>query len=360
MSATFLPGTVSLLAASHQFPPQQLSNAQLILALEQLSGKRYAKIAARIAPFLGIEQRHFSRSIEKAVSRPNPSNSDLAERTVRALVSQSCLALDDIDYIIGHTTTPDTQLPPSIAWVAEKLRYRGAFMELRQACTGFANSLQIAIPRIAMLGKPVAIVGSETGSVYFDYQPDFLDRSQLINYMQMGDGAGGIIVAPETHQGIGIISDCFTGQIGINKSPGLSLDGGSLPAYTQDTKARFHHDASKVRENGQELFEASIQALKSRGYQLRDFDYIIPHQASGHIDTMLSEALDIDPTKIINDAKHWGNLGSAAIWCSFSNLVNSGELKVGAKIAVLGAEATKYMFGGFVYTHRYTTQEHRV
>lgn len=46
-------------------------------------------------------------------------------------------------------------------------------MELRQACTGFANSLQIAIPRIAMLGKPVAIVGSETGSVYFDYQRIF-------------------------------------------------------------------------------------------------------------------------------------------------------------------------------------------
>lgn len=85
MSATFLPGTVSLLAASHQFPPQQLSNTQLISALEQLSGKRYAKIGARIAPFLGIEQRHFSRSIEKAVSRPKPSNSDLAEQTVRAL-----------------------------------------------------------------------------------------------------------------------------------------------------------------------------------------------------------------------------------------------------------------------------------
>ncbi|WP_394245458.1 3-oxoacyl-ACP synthase III family protein [Vibrio astriarenae] len=351
MSVTFLPGTVSLLAASHQFPPQLLSNTQLISALKELSGHRYAKAAARIAPYLGIEQRHFSRSIKKAVSRPSPSNSELTERTVRSLVNQTRLTLSDIDYLIGHTTTPDTQLPPSIAWVAEKLRYPGAFMELRQACTGFANSLQIAIPRIAMLGKPVVIVGSETGSVYFDYQPDFLDQSQIVNYMQMGDGAGGVIVAPETSQGIGTISDCFTGQIGIDKSPGLSLDGGSLPAYTQNTKARFHHDASKVRENGQELFEASIQALKSQGYRLSDFDYIIPHQASGHIDTLLSEALDIDQAKIINDAKHWGNLGSAAIWCSFSNLVNHGELKAGAKVAVLGAEATKYMFGGFVYTH---------
>ncbi|MGL6260887.1 3-oxoacyl-ACP synthase III family protein [Vibrio sp. WXL210] len=356
MSVTFLPDKVSVLAASHQFPPQVLSNTQLISALEQLSGKRYAKTAARIAPYLGIEQRHFSRSIKKAVSHPTPSNSDLAEQTVRALIKQSRLTLEDVDYLIGHTTTPDTQLPPNIAWVAEKLRYQGPFMELRQACTGFANALQIAIPRIAMLDKPVAIVGSETGSVYFDYQPDFLDKSQLVNYMQMGDGAGGIIVAPETHQGIGTISDCFTGQIGIDKSPGLSLDGGSLSAYTQNTKVRFHHNARKVRENGQALFEASIQALESRGHRLRDFDYIIPHQASGHIDTMLSQALDVDPAKIVNDAKHWGNLGSAAIWCSFSSLVNNGKLKPGSKVVVLGAEATKYMFGGFVYCHQCEAQ----
>lgn len=114
MSVTFLPGTVSLLVASHQFPPQLLSNTQLISALKELSGHRYAK-AARIAPYLGIEQRHFSRSIKKAVSRPSPSNSELTEQTVRSLVNQTRLTLSDIDYLIGHTTTPDTQLPPSIA-----------------------------------------------------------------------------------------------------------------------------------------------------------------------------------------------------------------------------------------------------
>ncbi|GAL26029.1 hypothetical protein JCM19239_2360 [Vibrio variabilis] len=51
MSATFLPGSVSLLAANHLFPDQHLTNAQLLDAIERLSGKRYAKVAARIAPF---------------------------------------------------------------------------------------------------------------------------------------------------------------------------------------------------------------------------------------------------------------------------------------------------------------------
>ncbi|USD61813.1 hypothetical protein J4N45_07605 [Vibrio sp. SCSIO 43140] len=351
MSTTFLPGSVSLLAANHLFPDQHLTNTQLLDALERLSGKRYARVAARIAPFLGIEGRHFSRSIYSHTSVPTPSNSDLVVRVIDTLLEQSNTSLDAIDYLIGHTTTPDTQLPPSIAWVAEKLRYHGPFMELRQACTGFSSGLQIAIPRLAMLQKPVMIVGSETGSVYFDYNEDFLDQSQLVNYMQMGDGAGGVIIAPESEQGMGKISDCFTGQIGVEQSPGLSLDGGSMSVYTQEGKARFHHDATNVRKSGEALFQASILALRSRGYELNDFDYIIPHQASGRIDIMLAEALDIDPNKIVNDAKHWGNLGSAAIWCSFSKLVNSGKLFQGSKVVILGAEATKYMYGGFVYTH---------
>ncbi|AYV19945.1 MULTISPECIES: 3-oxoacyl-ACP synthase III family protein [Vibrio] len=352
MTATFLPGRVSLLAASHQFPEQHLSNGELLGALEQLSGKRFARVAARIVPFLGIEGRHFSRSIQTHTSEPNPSNSDLAVHTIKDLLANSQHTLSDIDYLIGHTTTPDTQLPPNIAWVAEKLRYQGPFMELRQACTGFASALQIAIPRLAMLNKPIAIVGSETGSVYFDYDKGFLDQSQLVNYMQMGDGAGGVIIGPETSEGIGTISRCFTGQIGIDKSPGLSLDGGSASVYTQTGKARFHHSATDVRKSGEALFQASILALREQGFELDDFDYIIPHQASGRIDSMLAEALDIDSNKIVNDAKHWGNLGSAAIWCSFSNLVRSDKLRAGSKVAILGAEATKYMYGGFIYTHK--------
>ncbi|MFC5077707.1 3-oxoacyl-[acyl-carrier-protein] synthase 3 [Vibrio thalassae] len=351
MTATFLPGRASLLAASHQFPEQYLSNEQLLTALEQLSGKRFARVAARIVPFLGIEGRHFSRSIHSHVSEPTPTNSELTANTLKDLLANSQHTLADIDYLIGHTTTPDTQLPPSIAWVAEKLRYQGPFMELRQACTGFSSTLQIAIPRLAMLNKPIAIVGSETGSVYFDYEKGFLDQSQLVNYMQMGDGAGGVIIGPETSQGMGTISHCFTGQIGVDRSPGLSLDGGSASVYTQTGKARFHHSATDVRKSGEALFQASILALRSHGFELDKFDYIIPHQASGRIDSLLADTLDIDPDKIINDAKRWGNLGSAAIWCSFSSLVHSGKLESGSKVVILGAEATKYMYGGFVYTH---------
>ena len=63
-------------------------------------------------------------------------------------------------------------------------------MELRQACTGFANALVIAQGLASLPGsKPVVIVGSETGSVYFDPERVGADSSQLVNLVMMGDGA---------------------------------------------------------------------------------------------------------------------------------------------------------------------------
>lgn len=348
---TFLPMRAKLLACNHQFPHNPLSTEQLLDALAHLSGNKYARLGKLISLRLGVKQRHFTRSIETKVSAPSPKNSELVSQVLRQCLQDAKIDINDLDYLIGHTTTPDTQLPPSIAWVAEQMNYDGLFAELRQACTGFVSGLQFALPRIESLKQPVAIIGSETGSVYFDYDPEFLNQAQLVNYLQMGDGAGGVILGPDDGSQRGIISSVYMGQMGVGKSPGLLLDGGSESVYTQMDKAKFLHDAQGVKRNGEALFEASINALAQQGHELDSFDYIIPHQASGNIDRQFAKKTGIAREKIINDAQNVGNLGSAAIWCSFSRLVHSGKLAEGDRVVVLGAEATKYMYGGFIYQH---------
>ncbi len=348
---TFLPMKAKLLACNHQFPNQALSTEQLLDALGELSGKKYARLGKLISLRLGVKQRHFTRSISKQVSEPSPKNSQLVSSVLRSCLKDANMEINELDYLIGHTTTPDTQLPPSIAWVAEQMGYDGLFAELRQACTGFVSGLQLALPRIESLKQPIALVGSETGSVYFDYSPEFLNQAQLVNYLQMGDGAGGVILGPDDGSNRGIISSVYMGQMGVGKSPGLFLDGGSESVYTQADKAKFLHDAQGVKRNGEALFEASINALAEQGHELDLFDFIIPHQASGNIDKQFSKKTGIAREKIINDAQRVGNLGSAAIWCSFSRLIHSGRLTEGDRVVVLGAEATKYMYGGFIYQH---------
>src|SRR5438876_91220 len=55
--------------------------------------------------------------------------------------------------------------------------------------------------------------------------------------------------------------------------------------------------------------------------------------------------------KFFVDADKVGNLGSASIWVALHHLRASGKLKSGDNVLILGAEATKYLYGGFVYTH---------
>jgi 3-oxoacyl-[acyl-carrier-protein] synthase-3 len=64
---------------------------------------------------------------------------------------------------------------------------------------------------------------------------------------------------------------------------------------------------------------------------------------------LVSEAIDTPASRIIVDADKLGNLGSAAIWVSLDRLRRSGRLEIGDKVLVLGAEATKYLYGGFIY-----------
>ena len=113
----------------------------------------------------------------------------------------------------------------------------------------------------------------------------------------------------------------------------------------------FRHNGAMVKTLGADLFLTAIQCMSERGYPLQDFDWIIPHQASGRIGRLLSDHTNIPVERFVVDAQSVGNLGSAAIWVSLDRLIRSGNLLTGQKVLVLGAEATKYMFGGFVYRH---------
>jgi 3-oxoacyl-[acyl-carrier-protein] synthase-3 len=64
---------------------------------------------------------------------------------------------------------------------------------------------------------------------------------------------------------------------------------------------------------------------------------------------LLGPFLGVEPRRIFVNAGRLGNTGSAAIWLALAELRSS--LEPGATVLALGAEATKYMFGGFHYVH---------
>jgi 3-oxoacyl-[acyl-carrier-protein] synthase-3 len=262
-------------------------------------------------------------------------------------------SIDSVDYLIGHTASPHTLLPPNISWVADEFQYSGPYLELRQACTGFANGLQIAAAMIGAIGsRKIGIVGSETGSPYFDISNEFLDTEQLINYVQMGDGAGAVLLGQDDGSGEHMISDMFFGQIGVGRTPSFYIEGGGSGRALCDRRLPvFRHRAETVREHGKELFLQGVKAITQREYRLKEFDWILPHQANGHLASLFCQELEVPEEKVFVTADRLGNLGSAAIWVSLDMLRRSGRLAKGQRVLVLGAEASKFLFGGFIYRH---------
>lgn len=351
-----IPTSLSVLGTGVSMPGPSVSNDDMVRFMALRASQHRSEFVGKIADQLGVYQRFLSRdrAAPRELPRAGDTNPELCERAVRSALNQAGLTIDDVDLLIGHTTSPHTLLPPNISWVADRLGYSGQYMELRQACTGFANALMIASSMLtSMAADRVCIVGSETGSVLFDVEEVIADRSQLVNAAQMGDGAGAVILTRHLADGGAYLANAYFGTLGLGKPSGFSLPtgGSSKPAHATDQPGSmgFVNDYTLARDEGVNLFIAGFEALKSVGLDEPQVDRYLTHQANGRMGEVLAPVLGIPTKKFHNCAADFGNTGSASTWIGLHSVREQHLLEPGQVLGVLGAEATKFMYGGFTY-----------
>lgn len=345
--------SVSLLGMGTALPGEPVSTAELLERLHTRFGVNVRRQGTAIAARLGIQTRHICRALELRLEAPRAgdSNAELSARALRAALEESGIGPNDLSYLIAHTATPGRLLPANVARVADLIGYRGPFVELRQACTGFANALVFAMGLLHTPGcGPVAIVGSETGSVFFDPHRAAEDPGQLINLVQMGDGAAACVLTSQMSPTAAQISRVFHGYSGWGLEPGFSMtSGGSDAVSPARLLPEFKHDYSSIAEHGAGLFMDGLVAARELGIDRSAVSYFIPHQANGHMARLLAARVELEEPRIFVNADRLGNTGSAAIWLALAELRT--RMRAGDSVCVLGAEATKYLFGGFQYVH---------
>jgi 3-oxoacyl-[acyl-carrier-protein] synthase-3 len=332
-----------VLGTGFALPGEPVTTETLIAAMEERFGVTCGREARLLATRLDITTRHICRDFIASgeVARDGDSNADLAARAVTQALADAGLNIGDIGYLIGHSATPTQPLPPNIALVADRLGYAGPHIEIRQACTGFANALMIATGLLLAPGaRPVVIVGSETGSLFFDPHRMAFDRGQIVNMVQMGDGAAAIILGP-SHGKRAEIAAAWMGSNGLDRAPGIQRHHGAH---------EFDHDFAGILKSGPALFDAGRAVAARLGYSVGSAALIIPHQVSGRVGDMAAARLAVARDRIFVNADRVGNTGSAAIWLALAQL-RAGGIDSGNTIVALGAEASKYMYGGFAYVH---------
>lgn len=344
---------LTVLGTAQAYPGLPLTSAQLLQRLESGFGLRLQRQGLALARRLQVRSRYVARDFVARLERPRPgcSNPDLAAQALQGALRQAGLGVRDLAYVIGHTATPAEPLPSNISAVAQLLGYEGPLAEFRQACTGFINALLFAAGLCHYGdGRAVAIVGSETGSLFFDPCRAGEDTAQLVNLLQMGDGAGAIILARATRDGAPRLSAFYHGRLPGIYTPGLRMPAGgsAYPGLTTEV-LEFAHDFQAIRQHGERLFLAALDAARAQDIDPAALDAILPHQANGQMDRLLAPYVP-PGLPIIVHADQVGNTGSAAMWLGL-DYARQQVLRPGQRLLLLGAESTNYSYGGCLYEH---------
>ncbi len=274
----------------------------------------------------GIRQRH--------IADADTATSDLATTAAQRALDNAGFTADEIDLIIVATATPDMFFPATACLVQDNLKAtKAAAFDLSAGCTGFMYSIVTATQFIKSgLYKKVLVIGAETLSKILNWQ----DRNTCVIF---GDGAGALVLG-ETKPGYGILGVHLGSDGAGGKFLSIPAGGSRIPPTVESVTENLHF----VHMNGPEVFkfatkvmgEAAEAALDHAGLSTNDIDCLIPHQANIRIIQSAAKRLKVPMDKVVVNVDKYGNTSSASIPLALEDALNSGQIKNGDNVVLVG------------------------
>lgn len=281
----------------------------------------------------GIERRFYTA--------PNEYTSDMCVKATLNLSKEYDKNLQNIDYIIVATSTPDQPMPSVASQVQSRLNipHAGA-IDISSACAGFVNGIILAKGLIASgTHKKILVIGADALSKV----TDFTDRTTCILF---GDGAGAVIVEESDNDSL------FNTITGTNGDYGKDLYLAHQNALISNSEIIANN---KLHQNGRVVYKWAVQTLTSGLHELarknnvtlEDIDYFIPHSANYRLLEAVFNELNIPMEKCLDSVRLFGNTSAASIPLAWYSAIKVGKLKLGDKIMLVG------FGGGFTYAGIY-------
>ncbi|CAM4512739.1 MAG: ketoacyl-ACP synthase III [Paenibacillus macerans] len=271
----------------------------------------------------GIKERH--------IAADDVFTSHLCIRAAERLRETYGASLDDVDFIIAATTTPDYSFPTVSCRVQKHFGMEGAgAIDLNATCAGFTYALHMANGLISSgLHKKILVVAGETMSKITDYS----DRTTCILF---GDGAGAALVEYDPEQ------PGFEAYVmGTNGAGGIHVYRSGL-ADEMDGVALAGN--GKLVQNGREVFKWAVrtvsagieQILEQAGLERGDIDWFVPHSANLRMVESICEKASLPLSKTLQSVQDMGNTSSASIPLALQAGLDAGRLKHGDRMLLYG------------------------
>ena len=235
----------------------------------------------------GIKQRRFANT--------GQGPADISIPAVEMALKNAQLTVNDIDFIIFATSTPDYYIPGSGCILQEKMNFPtiGA-LDIRNACSGFIYAISIADQFIKnKTYKNILVVTAEVQSTAMNLTNTGRDTSVIF-----ADGAAATILSA-TQQDEGILSTHLHSEGKYLKE--LWVEAPSSKANPKLSQEIIDQEKHYLKMNGREVFkhavkrfpEVIIEGLKHNNLDVNDIDLLIPHQANVRISKMIQKNLGL-------------------------------------------------------------------
>lgn len=252
----------------------------------------------------GIEERRILKGEGLATS-------DMAVPVVRQICEKRGIKPEEIDCIICCTVTPDMVFPATANIISDKAGAKNAWgFDLQAACSGFVYGLTVGASLIeSRRYKKVIVIGADKMSSIIDYS----DRQTCIIF---GDGAGGVLLEPNT-EGYGVL-DAILKSDGSGRQFLNMKAGGSLKPATAETVANKEH---YVYQEGQSVFKFAVKGMADVSAELLernnltgdDIAWLVPHQANKRIIDATADRMGLSHDKVMLNIQRYGNTTAATI-----------------------------------------------
>ncbi len=273
--------------------------------------------AEKIKSKIGVESRHNADKNETAL--------DMAFEACQKLFSH--YDKNKVDFILFCTQSPDYFLPTTACILQDKLglsKTIGA-LDFNLGCSGFVYGLTLAKGLIASgVAKNILLVTAETYS-------KFLDKEDKSNRTIFGDGAAVTIIEKDTAK--------------TNLKFSVGTDGsGYNNLIVENGACRNKEEKPILFMKGPKIFTFAVEnipglvanTLEKNNLTIDDIDLFVFHQASSYMLNYLRELCNIPEEKFFVEIETIGNTVSASIPIALKLALESGKIKSGSKVMVVG------------------------
>lgn len=206
---------------------------------------------------------------------------------------------------------------------------RAGALDIYAACAGFGYGVVMAKGLIAGgLHRKILVIGAETLSKV----TDFSDRTSCFLF---GDGAGAVLIEADETGNIGACVTGASGEGGVD----LYISGFAKTIDGQELKMN-----RCIVQNGRKVFRWAVTKMAEQmkilaernNLTLDQVDWFVPHSANLRIIEAICNETGFPMEKILESIVNYGNTSSASIPIALYNGIQSGKVKRGDRVMLLG------------------------